>query len=570
MRKKILASLSIGLLISTLSLHAQNYGFGTSNPLTTVHISGNFFINQSYKKPVTTPASNQIKNLVNGSLIGFAETDSIGRIYDPSGPRSPIFYKPYAPNVYATAFIPPGLSHNSRALEITVEWGALGDGDSIIITGDPDVSIRIGSAWVAPRTFLMKGGSAFITFISNNDLSVAEGFSIVFRRLYDQALTIPQDIFGNQLFYDANKGSLQMGHVNSGFFLQALASNAAAFGYLTNAGNYSLGAGYKSDAGGSYSFAAGHTARAIGNSSVAMGHNTTASGAYSTAFGFETTANGHYSLATGQRTVASGQHSTTMGFGTQALSFASVSLGRYNFTTPRSDIVWVPSDPALIVGNGTSATARSNILEFYKNGNLLIWGNLFQFSDEKLKQDIKPLTNSLKRLAALKGYNYTWKSKEVDDGLQTGMLAQEVEKVLPELVTKNQKGELAMNYEGLIPHLVEAIKELNKEIAALKNGQEKQSDIAVCICDNTSFDKMMAYPNPVGGQLTVTVNSAMEGKGSLQLFDNNGKLVKQLNVSMQKGKNVFNLILPQLSSGQYELVATWGNGSRRQVSIVKP
>ena len=99
---------------------------------------------------------------------------------------------------------------------------------------------------------------------------------------------------------------------------------------------------------------------------------------------------------------------------------------------------------------------------------MLLWGTLSQFSDEKLKKDIKPVSNSLTRLGALNGYNYTWISKEVDDRLQTGMMAQEVEKVFPELISKNQKGESAVNYIGLIPHLVEAIKELQQEIAKLK------------------------------------------------------------------------------------------------------
>ena len=390
----------------------------------------------------------------------------------------------------------------------------------------------------------------------------------MFRRLYDQAVSIPQDIFGNQLFYDVNKGSLQVGFIDPGFFLQGLTQNAAAFGYLTNAGNYSLGAGYRNDAGGARSFAVGSHNHAIGNTTVAMGHQNTASGMIATALGGENTATGHYSLATGQSTVAGGNNSMSLGFGTQALSYASVSLGRFNSTTPASGTSWVSSDPVLLVGNGTDATTRSNVLEFYKNGNLLIWGSLFQFSDEKLKKDIKPLANSLKRISGLNGYNYTWKSKDVDEGLQTGMLAQEVEKIFPELIAKNQKGELAVNYEGMIPHLVEAIKELQQQIAVLQS--EKVSDMTVYFSRNESVDKMSAYPNPVKEQLTVVINADNDEKSLLQLFDNSGKLIKEMTISMQKGKNIFYLILPELSPGQYELVAGWDNGTRSHVSIVKP
>jgi hypothetical protein len=564
MRSKIV---TIAILISTLQLHAQNYGFGTSNPLARVHIAGNLFINQSFNKTVLNPTAAQTKTMINANTIGFAETDSTGRIYDPSGPRNPLFYRPYAQNIKAYAFIPPGSQYGSYAMEITVEWGGLGDGDSIFIVGDPDMDIRIGSGWVAPRTFLMGGGSAYITFVSNNDLSVGEGFSIMFRRLYDQPLSIPQNIFGNQLFYDANKGAIQTGYINQNFFLQGLGLNSAAFGYLSNAGEYSLAAGYKNNVSGSASFGAGFNNKAINKYTASWGFENTASGNSSTAFGAHNTASGVLSLATGQSTVASGYGSVTMGYGTQSQSFACVSMGRWNYTAPTSKSDWFPFDPVLLVGNGTGPDARSNMLEYYKNGTLIIWGSLWQFSDEKLKKDIKPLSNSLNRLAALKGYNYSWVSKELDDRMQTGMLAQEVEKTFPELVTKTLKGESAVNYEGLIPHLVEAIKELRQEVAALKG---EKGTIAVCVCEGSSADKLAAFPNPVGEQLTVTIDAVDEGKGLLQLFDNNGKVIKQMSVMMQKGKNVFKMTLPGLASGQYELVATYGKGVRKQVSIVKP
>jgi hypothetical protein len=62
-------------------------------------------------------------------------------------------------------------------------------------------------------------------------------------------------------------------------------------------------------------------------------------------------------------------------------------------------------------------------------------------------------------LEKLNGYHYHWKDETWDASLQTGLLAQEVEKVLPELVKTDDKGMKSVNYMGLNPYLLEATKE---------------------------------------------------------------------------------------------------------------
>jgi Chaperone of endosialidase len=89
-------------------------------------------------------------------------------------------------------------------------------------------------------------------------------------------------------------------------------------------------------------------------------------------------------------------------------------------------------------------------------------GNVNCTSDIRLKRNITPLNASLSALSSLKGYHYYWKSAEYEK-LQTGLIAQEVQAVFPELVNTGEDGMLSVNYIGLIPHLVEAVKELKKE-----------------------------------------------------------------------------------------------------------
>lgn len=124
-----------------------------------------------------------------------------------------------------------------------------------------------------------------------------------------------------------------------------------------------------------------------------------------------------------------------------------------------------------------NATAANGSLRFYHNngttgtdvfvlsgtGNLTITGALSQNSDARLKKDIRPISDASARLAALNGYHYYWADEQRDTMLQTGLLAQEVESVMPELVTTNEQGIKSVNYSGVVVYLLEAIKDLKRQ-----------------------------------------------------------------------------------------------------------
>ncbi|MCF0071391.1 tail fiber domain-containing protein [Dyadobacter sp. CY261] len=102
-------------------------------------------------------------------------------------------------------------------------------------------------------------------------------------------------------------------------------------------------------------------------------------------------------------------------------------------------------------------------------GNGYLNGVIVQTSDRRRKRDFKQLSASLSKIIDLKGYHFHWNDKRQDPSLQTGLIAQEVETLFPELVKTDDKGYKAVNYIGLIPHLVESVKELAKENAVLKS-----------------------------------------------------------------------------------------------------
>jgi hypothetical protein len=274
------------------------------------------------------------------------------------------------------------------------------------------------------------------------------------------------------------------------------------------------------DSIGDYSFSSGQNTKAKGFVSTAMGDLTTASGDFSTAMGRVTNASGDYSTAMGVNAKASGFSSTAMGYNTIAKGFASTVLGMYNdsiLTTNQTSVA--NTTPLFIVGNGDNHSTRSNAFIIAKNGetginastdycNLLYDGNtkfrnfgvgdeyqwrtaanltimrlqengnltingVYSPSDMRLKKQITPLQNSLQKITSLGGYNYLWKDANRSNSLQAGVMAQQVEAIMPELVTTDEAGTKAVNYNGLIPYLIEAIKELKKENEALKTKMEQ-------------------------------------------------------------------------------------------------
>lgn len=92
-------------------------------------------------------------------------------------------------------------------------------------------------------------------------------------------------------------------------------------------------------------------------------------------------------------------------------------------------------------------------------------------SDERLKNNIEPIKNSLDIVGELTGYEFDWdeEAQDVYTGHDIGVIAQEVERVLPDLVeTREYNGYKAVKYEKLIAVLINAINDLAKEVKELK------------------------------------------------------------------------------------------------------
>ena len=146
------------------------------------------------------------------------------------------------------------------------------------------------------------------------------------------------------------------------------------------------------------------------------------------------------------------------------ISWAGINLSGEQRTGFIGNIFETANQTKLSFYNRDNAGALNERFYIQGNGNAWLAGTLTQASDARLKTNIHPIKNALDNLSRLNGYTYNWIDKQQDNDTQMGVLAQEVQKVYPDLVKTNASGNLSVNYSGLIPVLIEAIKDLQKQI----------------------------------------------------------------------------------------------------------
>ncbi|MBQ4820605.1 tail fiber domain-containing protein [Aquimarina sp. MMG016] len=291
----------------------------------------------------------------------------------------------------------------------------------------------------------------------------------------------------SRMFYDKSRGAFRAGNMVDGIggFDEA------------NLGLFSVGFGQVNRATGWYSATMGLNNTSSGLGSLTAGDTNVASGSQSVALGSRNTASGNNSIALGIGNTASGSGSVTLGGNLTAESAGQISLGYLNTAAAGDPNVIIDTDRLFVIGNGEfdmNGPVNSDALVMLKNGNtafsgnvgigtttpettyalnvngdLNYTGNLTNISDRRYKKNIQPLNNSLEKIVQTEGVQYEMRKDEFAeinfaDGTQYGVIAQEIEKIFPNLVTTNKEGFKSVNYTGLIPVLVEAIKEQQKLI----------------------------------------------------------------------------------------------------------
>jgi len=132
------------------------------------------------------------------------------------------------------------------------------------------------------------------------------------------------------------------------------------------------------------------------------------------------------------------------------------------------------SDNVFRIGGWSAATNR---LQMDMSGNLTMAGNITAYSDMRLKENIEVIPDALAKVQQLRGVTFTRNDVEDLEKRHTGVIAQEVEAVLPEAVSEDNDGIKNVAYGNMVGLLIEAIKEqqtqINELIAQVKSLKEK-------------------------------------------------------------------------------------------------
>ena len=301
---------------------------------------------------------------------------------------------------------------------------------------------------------------------------------------------------GNVSFASGRRNTASGSHsVAMGHFNYATGDTTIALGKENWAeGASTVAIGFKNRAAGAGSVALGQENLAWGTTNFTAGYqnvagNTSADigvGGSSTAMGKYNTASGDATMALNRGTTASNQASTSMGLGTTSDNVGMLAIGVNNaaglgdttldqYYYADGQYTGAPIGVAFVIGNGDVDTSNglagsnpSNAFIVNYDGSATLSGDLTINSDARLKSNIISLGSTLAKLLMIDGKSYTMKTNEAESKI--GLLAQDVQKAFPELVktTNDSDKTLSVNYQGLIPVLINAIKDQQKQIDELK------------------------------------------------------------------------------------------------------
>jgi hypothetical protein len=120
-----------------------------------------------------------------------------------------------------------------------------------------------------------------------------------------------------------------------------------------------------------------------------------------------------------------------------------------------------------IVMRQASSGNHTQRLTLSAAGTLTVDGDVVAFSDARLKENITTIDNAVEKVLAMRGVSYN-RTDESDKSRKVGVIAQEIQEILPEVVTTSEDGTLGVAYGNIVGVLIEAIKEQQQQIDELK------------------------------------------------------------------------------------------------------
>ena len=192
---------------------------------------------------------------------------------------------------------------------------------------------------------------------------------------------------------------------------------------------------------------------AVGNG----GTGATSATAYAVQCGGTTSTGAYQSVAVG----TAGQVLTSNG--ASALPTFQAAAGATITGTTTSGTYYVVGTTSTSGSLTTASISNTNAVSYNASTGALTAVSMVSSSDERLKSNIQTITNAVQTVENLRGVSYLR-----NDRPEIGVVAQEVEKILPMLVHEDPEGYKSVAYGNMVGLLIEAVKELSAEVKALK------------------------------------------------------------------------------------------------------
>lgn len=223
------------------------------------------------------------------------------------------------------------------------------------------------------------------------------------------------------------------------------------------------------------------------------------------------------------------------------------------------------------------AVQLSGTDKFTVSGAGDVWAkSVTTWSDKTLKENIVTITGALSKVLQLQGYTYNFKpadTTEINPEKQMGLLAQDVESILPEVVSTSDKGLKGIAYDNLVALLIEAIKEQDKKMAQLRSdldsccakpsqnklmdqgghgSNDKESTLQIELANTNNFFLYQNEPNPFTGSTVIRYFIPENAAGAIYMvfYDMYGKEVNKIEVK-EKGFGKIEANTENLAQGIY-------------------
>jgi len=265
-------------------------------------------------------------------------------------------------------------------------------------------------------------------------------------------------------------------------------------------------------------------------------------------------------------------------------SQGSGNLLVYNFTSSRNDLMIEGSTGNTVLG-GTNAFGY----KLYVNGSVFSTG-VYDGSDRRLKENIRNVDGAMQIIKQLQGVRYTFRQdlympnskdefgnlikRDLPQGLQLGLIAQDVEKVLPEIVATDNEGYKAIAYQKIVAVLIEGMKEQQATIEAksIKTQELEQrishleqllSSVGTGINNTIDLNGgndvlLQNVPNPFNGNTEIQYKlPANSVDAYVVIVDINGKTTKKINLQGTEGSA--SVSANDMAAGVY-LYSLWADG----------